>query len=70
MMNHDGVTLFTTTGKIIGYHYIVDNKITANVQMVGGARTKAFYALVNSKAFVCVLMKKQEGEINCEANNE
>ena len=70
MMNHDGITVFTTTGKIVGYHYIVDNTVTANELIVGGARTKAYMALVQSGDFRCVMMKKQEGEIKCEIKDE
>ena len=70
MMNHDGITVFTTTGKIVGYHFIVDNTVTANELIVGGARTKAFMALVHSGNFRCVMMKKQEGEIKCDSRDE
>lgn len=62
MMNHDGITLFTDTGKIIGYHYIVDNNVTPKDMIVGGARTKAFYAMVESGNFKGVFIRKQEGE--------
>lgn len=70
MMNHDGITVFYPTGKIVGYHYIVDNKVTASELIVGGARTKAYWALVNSNKFKCVFMRKQEGDINCTLENE
>lgn len=70
MMNHDGITIFYPTGKIVGYHYIVDNKVTASELIIGGARTKAYCALVNSRKFKCVFMRKQEGDINCTVENE
>ena len=66
MMNHDGITVFTNTGKIVGYHYIVDNKVSANDVIVGGARTKAFFAMVESKMFKGVFMRKQEGDTKFE----
>ncbi len=66
MMNHDGITIFTNTGKIVGYHYIVDNKVIADDVIVGGARTKAFYAMVQSNQFKGVFMRKQEGDTKFE----
>lgn len=62
MMNHDGITVFTDTGKIVGYHFIVDNNISPKDMIVGGARTKAFYAMVESGLFKGVFIRKQEGE--------
>lgn len=70
MMNHDGITLFTDTGKVVGYHYIVDNNVSANDVIVGGARTKAFHAMVQSGCFKCVFMRKQEGETNVVQSHE
>lgn len=62
MMNHDGITVFTDTGKIVGYHFIVDNNVSPKDMIVGGARTKAFYAMVESGLFKGVFIRKQEGE--------
>ena len=66
MMNHDGITIFTDKGKLIGFHYIVDNNANPKEILVGGARTKAYSALVSSNQFKAVLMKSQEGEIKLE----
>ena len=63
MMNHDGVMLFSNDGKILGYHLIVDNSIVA-AEETGGARTKAFKALVGLHIFDAVLIKKQEGDVD------
>lgn len=63
MMNHDGVTLFSNDGRILGYHLIVDNSIVA-AEETGGARTKAFKALVGLHIFDAVLIKKQEGDVD------
>ena len=63
MMNHDGVTLFSNDGKILGYHLIVDNSIVA-AEETGGARTKAFKALVGLHILDAVLIKKQEGDVD------
>lgn len=66
MMNHDGITIFTNTGKIVGYHFIVDNKVIADDVIIGGARTKAFFAMVQSHKFKGVFMRKQEGDTKFE----
>lgn len=63
MLNHDGICLFTTDGKLIGYHLIVDNKVIVEEHIVGGARTKAFKKLVSEVSIYAVLMKTQEGSI-------
>lgn len=46
-LNFDGITLFSTTGTILGYHFIVDNKIDGGKQIVGGSRSRAFEALTH-----------------------
>lgn len=63
MLNHDGICLFTTDGKLLGYHLIVDNKVIADDALVGGARTKAFKKLASEPSIYAVLMKTQEGVI-------
>ncbi len=69
MMNHDGVTLFSNDGKILGYHLIVDNSIVS-AEETGGARTKAFKALVGLHIFDAVLIKKQEGDVDLNTLGE
>lgn len=69
MLNHDGICLFTNDGKLIGYHLIVDNKVIADEQIVGGARTKAFKKLVSEESIYAVLMKTQEGSIQFNKQN-
>lgn len=64
MLNHDGICLFTTKGKLLGYHYIVDNQVSAQEVLVGGARTKAYNKLCSLDAIYAVLMKTQEGAIH------
>lgn len=68
MMNHDGITVFTDTGKIVGYHYIVDNKVEVKEVISGGARTKAYKALSNMKTIEAVMMRTQEGDIKFSSN--
>lgn len=69
MLNHDGITVFSTDGKILGYHFIVDNNTKTSEQINGGARTKAFSKLCQcmDKGFVAVFMKTQEGNVKFKA---
>lgn len=63
MINHDGITLFSNTGKILGYHFIVENTIPKSGKTVGGSRTLAFEAMKASKLFQACFMKSQDGNI-------
>lgn len=72
MLNHDGITLFTTKGQVLGYHFIVDNNTKTTEHLNGGARTKAFSKLCQSmdKGIEAVFMKTQEGTIKFKANGK
>lgn len=60
MINHDGITFVSTTGKILAYHFIVNNKVES-VQVVGGSRTKAFEALKKVEGIYACFFKSQDG---------
>ena len=62
MMNQDGITIFTKSAKIVGFHYIVENNTPQENALLGGARTKAYEALCNCQEIGTVFMRKQEGE--------
>lgn len=68
MLNHDGIVLFSSDGRLVGYHFIVDNNINGETPTLGGSRHKAYQKLCASDEFICVLMKTQEGAI--EINNK
>lgn len=72
MLNHDGITVFSTKGAVLGYHFIVDNNTKTSEQLNGGARTKAFSKLCQSmdKGIEAVFMKTQEGTIKFKANGK
>lgn len=61
MINHDGITIFSTKGKLIAFHYIVDNSKVDNTESVGGSRTKAFESLKNIKSLSGRFFKSQDG---------
>lgn len=61
MINHDGITFCSTTGKILAYHYIVNNNKVEEVKVVGGSRTKAFEALKSLPGVYACFFKSQDG---------
>lgn len=61
MINHDGITFCSTTGKILAYHYIVNNNKVEEVKVVGGSRTKAFEALKTLPGVYACFFKSQDG---------
>lgn len=61
MINHDGITIFSTTGQLLGFHYIVNNNIPGETQAVGGSRTKAFEALKQINCLAGRFFKSQDG---------
>lgn len=59
MLNFDGITVLSTGGKVIAYHCFVKQVDTQGA--TGGARSRAFEAMIISNAFVCCLYKSQDG---------
>ena len=64
MMNHDGITVFTTKGRVVGFHYIVENNIKKTEENEGGSRHKAYNKLCTTQQIMAVLMRSQEGVTN------
>lgn len=62
MINHDGVSIFSTRCELLAFHYIVDNNVVADTKAVGGARTKAFEALKKVDGLLCCFFKSQDGQ--------
>ena len=63
MLNFDGITLFDTMGNVVGYHFIVDNKLDKERAIVGGSRTRAFEALTTLNGIKACFMKSQDGNL-------
>jgi hypothetical protein len=61
MLNHDGITIMTNTAKVIGYHMFIP-KVDGEIDVNGGARTRAFQSMINSKQFSACLYKSQDGK--------
>lgn len=62
MLSHDGITILTTTGEILGYHvFIKSNETNNDLPHDGGARSRAFKAMTESNDFECCFYKSQDG---------
>lgn len=61
MLNHDGITIITNTAKVIGYHMFIP-KTEGDVDLNGGARTRAFQSMINSQTFTSCFYKSQDGK--------
>jgi len=62
MLSLDGVTLFSTKGRVLGYHIFVKEKKTST-SIEGGARSRAFKILHESGLFSCCFYKSQDGNM-------
>lgn len=63
MLNHDGITVITTKGKIIGYHLFIKNHIPDETSVVGGARSRAYHSMIYSGLFEMCFFKSQDGNM-------
>lgn len=63
MLGHDGITILTTDGKILGYHLLIGDHSKPEDDADGGARTKAFNSMRNCEAFDACFFKSQDGRI-------
>ncbi len=63
MLNHDGITIISNKGKVIGYHILIDSYLNEGDVVVGGARSKAFKSMVNCNLFTVCFYKSQDGNL-------
>lgn len=63
MLNHDGITIITNKGKIIGYHILIDSFLNEGDIVIGGARSKAFKSMENCGVFIMCFYKSQDGNL-------
>jgi len=68
MLNFDGITVLSTCGRVIAYHCFVKQECAQ--EFSGGARDRAFEAMIVSKAFVCCLYKSQDGNEKIWSKND
>jgi len=63
MLNHDGITIISTSGRILGYHIIIDSKLNGVQNELGGTRSKAFQAMQDCNLFQFCFFKSQDGQV-------
>lgn len=63
MLNFDGITLFSDNGKVLGYHFIVNNNAVTDEHVQGGSRTRAFLALCSLACIKACFIKSQDGKV-------
>ena len=62
MLSHDGITVLSSKGRVIGYNIFVPRNKTAP-GVAGGARSRAFDTLSASKRVICCLSISHDGGI-------
>lgn len=70
MMNTDGITILDNCGKIRGYNFFIKPSVT-ETEIIGGARKRAAYSLIESKNsnLIGVYFQSQDGDIIYERVN-
>lgn len=65
MLNYDGITIVDNVGRIRAYNVFIKAEKYAKKNIIGGARKRAAYAVINSniKKIVGVYFHSQDGEI-------
>lgn len=64
MLNYDGITVVDTAGRIRAYNVFVENSRSAAKKVLGGARRRAAYTLLESKnkKIIGVYFQSQDGD--------
>jgi len=63
MLNHDGITIMTNKGRVLGYHMLIADDIRDEDKLTGGARSKAFLSMNNCSHFEFCFYKSQDGNL-------
>lgn len=63
MLNHDGITIISNKGRIIGYHILIKDFVKEGDKVIGGARSKAFKSMENCEMFNFCFYKSQDGNV-------
>ncbi len=65
MLNYDGITIVDNKGRIRAYNVFVETSSSKDNNILGGARKRAAFTIINSrvKKLVGVYFQSQEGEI-------
>ncbi len=63
MLNHDGITIISNKGRIIGYHILIDDFLKEGDKIDGATRSKAFKSMENCGLFQFCFYKSQDGNL-------
>ena len=65
MLNYDGITIIDNKGRIRAYNVFVESDSSKEINILGGARKRAAFTVINSKVkkIVGVYFQSQEGEV-------
>ncbi len=69
-LSQDGIVVFTSKGELIAFHLIIKPRKNDGQEIVGGARTRAFSHMINSKLFSACFFKSQDGNLKIWKENE
>ena len=64
MLNYDGITIIDNAGRILAYNVFIESSKNATKNIIGGARLRAAYSLLNTsnKRVIGVYFQSQEGD--------
>jgi len=64
MLNYDGITIIDNAGRILAYNVFVESEKSGTRNIIGGARLRAAYSLLNTnkKRVIGVYFQSQEGD--------
>ena len=65
MLSYDGITIIDNKGRIRAYNVFVESDTSKSSNILGGARKRAAFTVINSKVdkIIGVYFQSQEGEI-------
>lgn len=65
MLNYDGITVIDNKGRIRAYNVFVESDSSKDINILGGARKRAAFTVINSKVkkIVGVYFQSQDGEV-------
>ena len=64
MLNYDGITVIDNTGRLLAYNVFVETDLSTTKNIIGGARKRAAYTLLNnpSRRILGLYFQSQEGD--------
>ena len=72
MLNYDGITVIDNAGRIRAYNVFVENSKSVTQNVVGGARLRAAYTMLNTtnKKIIGVYFQSQDGDVFYKSTKE